>query len=87
MSEKFNAVKDIYPCTIIKDRYNGTYSGGPWLAFNLYPEDIPKEIGAGDTEEMNYFWREFLPVVIGLGLTPNAALEDLIAKTTKPKGV
>ena len=26
---------EMYPLTIIKDRYNGTYSGGMYLAFNL----------------------------------------------------
>lgn len=25
--------QDIYPLTIIQDRYGGAYSGGRWLAF------------------------------------------------------
>lgn len=27
----------IYPLTIVRDRYSGTYSGGSWLAYNKYP--------------------------------------------------
>ena len=35
---------DMYPITILTDRYGGTYSGGGWLAFNLPPEEIPFEV-------------------------------------------
>ena len=28
---------ELYPVTIIRDRYSGTYSGALWLAFNMYP--------------------------------------------------
>lgn len=34
---------ELYPLTIIKDRYSGVYSGGKWLAFNLDPEEIPMD--------------------------------------------
>ncbi len=71
----------VYPVTIVSDRYDGTYSNGKWLAFQLDPENIPEEIGSSDPDEM-IFWLEHtdekLPV--GKGNSPNEALEDL-----KPK--
>jgi hypothetical protein len=71
----------VYPVTIVMDRYNGTYSGALWLAFNLDPPGIPDAIGGGDPEECLY-WRVHndneLP--IGKGATPDAAINDLIKK-------
>ena len=32
--------KDIYPLTVVEDRYGGCYSKGIYLAFNLYGGDI-----------------------------------------------
>lgn len=47
----------IYPLTIIVDRYNGTYSGGAFTAWNLHPEIIPDDIYSVDGT-CNAFWRE-----------------------------
>lgn len=59
----------IYPVTIMKSRYGGSYSGGRWIAFNLdiipsdaYGEDIPcseffnnyKDYGKGETPDEAY---------------------------------
>lgn len=69
---------EVYPATIVKDRYNGCYSGAKWLAFNIDPSQIPDEIGSSDPDEM-MFWRahkqDELP--IGKGETPQDALIDL----------
>jgi hypothetical protein len=72
---------EVYPVTIVGDRYNGTYSGALWLAFQLNPDYIPEEIGASDPDEMA-FWRDHNEneFPIGKGATPNAALADLIVK-------
>lgn len=34
---------DIYPLTIVKDRFNGTYSGGKFVAWNCQPCSIPSD--------------------------------------------
>ena len=74
-------MRNIYPVTIICDRYGGTYSGAGWLAFNLDPEDIPEDVSADDVTCM-MFWeqhrQEDLPV--GRGATPDEALQDLGTK-------
>lgn len=47
----------IYPLTIIKDRYSGTYSGGKFIAFNCYPECVPED-ATGDDISCAEFWQE-----------------------------
>lgn len=37
---------EIYPLTIISDRYTGAYSGGEYLAFNLDFDEIPRLFSA-----------------------------------------
>ena len=64
---------DLWPVTIIEDRYSGTYSGAVWTAFNCY--DVPSG-PASDDIACSEFWAEpCMPV--GKGETPNEALEDL----------
>jgi hypothetical protein len=75
---------NIYPVTVVMDRYMGTYSGAQWLAFNLDPCDVPEEIGGDDPTE-TIFWREHdaenLP--IGKGETPDQAIADLKEKVKR----
>lgn len=70
-----------YPITIIKDRYNGTYSGGLWLAFNMTVEDLyEKSEGAFDDEDvvcMNFWHNEAQKFIIGKGKTPDEAIVNL----------
>lgn len=66
---------DIYPLTIVEDRYGGTYSGGVYTAWNLYPNDIPCGPFAGDCA-CSDFWYE-CTVPVGKGNTPNAAADNL----------
>jgi hypothetical protein len=72
---------DIYPLTIISDRYNGAYSGAKFLAFALDHCDIPEEVGGGDGDEMR-FWDGDLHkrFKIGKGSTPQEAFNDLWLK-------
>lgn len=74
----------IYPVTIVKDRYDGTYSNAKWLALPTDPGQVPDEIGGSDPEEM-IFWREFKEAEfpIGKGESPDEALKDLIEKAIK----
>lgn len=75
---------EAWPCTIVMDRYNGVYSGGKWLAFNEYNNDIPDDIGGDDPTELN-FWSN-LPInakPIGKGNTPDEAYSNLVAELIK----
>lgn len=64
-----------YPCTIVSDRYSGTYSGGQWLAWPLDYDNVPGGSDAGDCE-CGDFWRHYKRPV-GKGNTPQEALDDL----------
>ena len=67
---------DIYPLTIIADRYTGVYSGGEYLAFNLEFIEIPSEVIGNDVECRNFFDNN-TNLVYGRGNTPDEAIKDL----------
>lgn len=46
---------DVYPTTVILDRYSGAYSGGTWVAWGCDVEYVPREPSGGDGEAMQ-FW-------------------------------
>lgn len=69
---------EIYPLTIVADRYNGAYSGGKFTAWNLLAEDIPEGI-EGDDCDCHSFWLEN-EIVCGKGRTVSEALSDLYVK-------
>lgn len=87
-------MKDIYPLTIIKDRYQGLYSKGNYTAWNQYFCSIPIEIDGQDLECAK-FWDSFDSgelifhnmfkerVFAGRGHTPQEALEDLQKRLLK----
>jgi len=70
-----------FPVTIVMDRYNGSYSGAKWLAFQENNDDVPGEIGGGDPDE-EYFWSNYnsnpKSKPIGKGNTPDEAYQNLI---------
>ncbi len=66
---------ELYPVTIVTDRYGGTYSKGGWLAFNLPPNELPPEIDADDVTCYK-FWKS-TDILVGRGSTPDEALRDL----------
>ena len=67
-----------YPLTIISDRYNGCYSGGLFLAFNMDSDIVPSKIHEGDKTCL-FFWAE-TDILVGKGDTPEAAIADLVQK-------
>ena len=95
MSEFELAQEDIYPLTVIRDRYNGTYSGASYLAFNLDSNLVPSEVHDSDVP-CSYFWdlidegnfvegkvaRDYRDVVkyVGKGATIEDAVIDLYHK-------
>ena len=67
--------EDIYPLTIIKDRYTGAYSGGQFTAWNLDFEDVPIDINGEDVDCAN-FWAEN-DILVGKGNTIKEAIKNL----------
>lgn len=53
MADKF----DIYPLTITKDRYRGTYSGGEWTAWNCNADAVPSDISQDDVTCCDFWSR------------------------------
>jgi len=70
---------EIYPLTVVKDRYNGEYSDAKYLAFNLSPWDVPCDIAEDDTDT-EFFWGgsgAHDTYNIGKGNSPESAILDL----------
>lgn len=83
-----------YPLTILMDRYSGMSAGGTFTAWNREPETIPDEVEGGDFEAID-FWEGYHKNydnltrpwdIIGVGNTPNDAVDDLIRRQ-KEKGL
>jgi len=80
---------DVYPCTIIKDRYTGVYSKAIWTAWKAdcfrdpFFDSVPEEIDGDDTE-CDRFWHSYTGIV-GKGNTPQEAYEDLRKQVEKEK--
>lgn len=72
---------EMYPLTIIKDRYNGTYSGGMYLAFNLEYDEIPLDVSGSDMNCAN-FWK-YTKLIVGKGANIKQAYDDLKEKTAE----
>jgi hypothetical protein len=72
-----------YPVTIVLDRYGGVYSGGKWIAWALYPEDVPHEPGEDDSTALA-FWHNERKHPCGRGVTPDAALANIRAAPLNP---
>lgn len=66
---------EIYPLTIKKDRYGGTYSHGEYLAWKLDIWEVPRDPFEDDVTCM-MFW-EMNKIPVGRGETPEAAISDL----------
>lgn len=72
---------DLWPLTIIADRYSGAYSDGQYLAFPLNYDGIPKFIG-GDNVDESMGWENWdhVKCPVGTGRTPIEAYENLKQK-------
>ena len=74
-----NVSESLYPVTIFRTRYGGSYEGGEWAAFPLHPVQVPAEPIADDVTCATW-WEQFA-YAVGVGETPGAALADLEAKS------
>lgn len=70
----------IFPLTIIRDRYDGRFSGGVYLAFNCLPEDV--EDSVYDEQYACWLYWQQTPRHVGRGDTPEEAERDLWLKLT-----
>ena len=88
MKADYKFWQDIYPITIVQDRYGGTYSGAAFLCFGCEYYEIPQEVNGDDIEAM-IFWDNtnlntyHANLRIGKGETPDDALRDHAEKYSK----
>ncbi len=75
----------IYPLTVVRDRYCGTYSGAMFTAWNLYPHEVPREIDDCDDVCIR-FW-EGSRILCGKGNTPDKAIAALAAEIENNGGI
>lgn len=78
-------LRDIYPLTIVPDRYMGTYSGGLYTVWKHYAENVPSEIYSDDMT-CNDFWKFEVENRndFGVGDTIQEAIDDLYYKLADP---
>ena len=76
-------IKELYPVTIIMDRYSGTYSGAYWLAFNLDYNEIPDAVCGSDIDCLNFWENEGKDMIVGKGASVEEAYEDLYKKVMR----
>lgn len=73
--------KEIYPFTVVMDRYGGAYSGGEFTAWNLDFYEIPPEIAGDDVTCYDFWQKNKIPVGKGNGL--REAVLDLYIRLKK----
>ena len=69
---------EIYPLTIISDRYTGAYSGGEYLAFNLDFDKIPQGVLGDDLSAMEFWDYYSKDYIVGKGSCIDQALDNLV---------
>lgn len=77
----------IYPLTIVRDRYNGVYSGAKFTAWHCEAESIPEGVN-GDDVGCDECWDEIehsseWENQIGYGNTIDEAIEDLFGRLNR----
>ncbi len=70
----------LYRIDIVQTRYGGSYEGGPWTAFSNSRYDPGCEAFGHDLVCAQ--WWDDHRHEVGLGATPNDALQDLIQKVS-----
>lgn len=62
--------------TIVRSRYGGIYEPGIWVAFPMWPEQLPPDWNADDVTCMKFF--EDRKGEFGGGDSPQEAWQDLL---------
>lgn len=79
--ENIPAFNSIFPITICKDRYGGTYSGGEWLAIAMDVWEIVEfDLDLEDDDPYTGFWQSEDSKLIGRGNTIEDALKDMVKR-------
>ncbi len=68
-----------YPLTIVADRYQGSYSGGKYIAFPQHFDALDPAVHGSD-EDCAAYWFEADQSPYGVGETPQEAVQDLKEK-------
>ena len=71
-----------YPLTVIRDRYDGCYSGALYTAWPIDYYEVPREVDGSDPECAT-FWDDADTNFIGLGYDVQTAVNNLIEKMKK----
>lgn len=77
---------NMYPVTILCDRFNGTYSGGLFTVWGCHPEHIPEKVYSDD-DACRDFWKyeiDNFKYQYGIGGTIQEAVDDLYYKLENP---
>ena len=69
-------LEENYPTTIVYDRHSGEYSGGKWTCWPVLPYEVPVDV-YGDSISNMFCWGKFDKSIVGIGDTPQDAMEDL----------
>ena len=76
----YTIASNLYPIMIRQARYSGVYEGGDWIAICNYEDvDLEGYFHGDDGEAFDLFDSE-AGKLIGVGNTPNEALDDMLAK-------
>jgi len=83
----FDPKVDLYPITVRQSRYSGVYEGDIWYATAL-EKDGPSQalldyMYEGDCEAVD-FWFGPDAVFVGIGKSPNIAVQNLIERFEDP---
>lgn len=76
----YKNLEGVYPLIIVEDKYNGAYSGGKWLAFSCYPQEISNDIFGEDVECASFWSTHTMASYIGRGANINEAVLNLSEK-------
>lgn len=81
----------LYPVTIFRARYGGSYEGSDWVALWADLEDFPDDAAGSDVECVAWYANaDKHGAPLGRGASPDEALKDLcrsiVASPTRPKG-
>jgi hypothetical protein len=92
MVAESNSVSQVlWPIVIVQDRYRGTYTGGEWVAIGqadyfLGASTLEDTVWGDDASCMEWAHRNIHQLKqVGIGDTPEKALEDLITVTENVK--
>jgi len=77
-NSKIRTPYEVWPVTIIADRYTGAYSGCLFTAWNCEQNLVPGDVCESDGDCAD-FWNTYTGIV-GKGCTPDDAWKDLVEK-------